>query len=104
MSVCCEDEWLHRQAYPLPSKAALEKLTGSVGWLLVGLKVFPGGVGQEALRLDCRPDTQARGSHHLVDLICVSRMIPKCALFTPFAGRWGAEVTLPHPHRTASCQ
>lgn len=45
MSVCCEDEWLHRQAYPLPSKAALEKLTGSVGWLLVGLKVFPGGSG-----------------------------------------------------------
>lgn len=45
VSVCCEDEWLHRQAYPLPSKAALEKLTGSVGWLLVGLKVFPGGSG-----------------------------------------------------------
>lgn len=45
MSVCCEDEWLHRQAYPLPSKAALEKLTGRVGWLLVGLKVFSGGSG-----------------------------------------------------------
>lgn len=69
----------HRQAYPLPSKAALEKLTGSVGWAPGGTYVFPGGVGQEAPAPDCRPDTQARGSHHLADLICVSRMIPKCA-------------------------
>lgn len=45
MSVCCEDEGIHRQAYPLPSQAALEKLTGSVGWLLVELQVFPGGSG-----------------------------------------------------------
>lgn len=96
MSVCCEDEWLHRQAYPLPSKAALEKLTGSVGWLLVGLKVFSlGGVGRKHCALTAGLDTQARGSHHLVDLICVSRMIPKCA-FT-FAGRWGAEVTSAPP-------
>ena len=42
MSVYCEDERIHRQAYPLLSKAALEKLTGRVGWLLVGLQVFPG--------------------------------------------------------------
>ena len=45
VSVCCEDERIHRQAYPLPSQAALEKLTGRVGWLLVELKVFPGGSG-----------------------------------------------------------
>lgn len=45
MSVYCEDERIHRQAYPLLSKAALEKLTGRVGWLLVGLQVFPGRSG-----------------------------------------------------------
>lgn len=45
MSVCCEDERIHRQAYPHPSQAALEKLTGSVGWLLVELQVFPAGSG-----------------------------------------------------------
>lgn len=45
MSVCCEDEQIHRQAYPLPSKAGLKKLKGRVDWLLVGLQVIPGGSG-----------------------------------------------------------